>query len=106
MVDRRRTNSEIIYDFLNCLIEKKGTVKLTRVMYKVNLSHMLLKKYLNLLSENGFIKVNTTATKSGKRQTHQITLTEQGMDFYNKIRNHVNQQEKLMEVLYGKKSIM
>lgn len=66
----RRTKLEIIHDILR-EIGEEGT-RPTHLMYKTNLSHALLKKYLERLSEQEMIiRVNS------KEGTY-ITLTEKG----------------------------
>ena len=50
-----RTQFEVIRDILAAIRDSKKGLRRTHVMYKANLSHDQLLKYLELLSVNGFI---------------------------------------------------
>ena len=57
----RRNRLNIIYDILG-VIQKKGEIKKTHIMYQANLSHNQLKLYLNELYKKKFIE-NTDSEK-------------------------------------------
>lgn len=46
MAKKRRTRIDIINDILKVISDKKGRIKQTHLMYKVNLSHKLMRSYL------------------------------------------------------------
>jgi len=73
----RRDRIDIIISILESVEMEKGRAKPTHVLYKANLSHRLLKRYLNELKEKGFISEN--ADKS-------ITLLEKGKMFLSELR--------------------
>lgn len=50
---RKRTRYELLADLLQ---SSKGGVRKTAMMYRANLSHKVLNKYLSLLIENGLIE--------------------------------------------------
>ncbi len=49
MAKKRRTRIDIINDILQVISYKKGRIKQTHLMYKVNLSHKLMRSYLEEL---------------------------------------------------------
>ena len=55
-VNRKRSQSEIIHDILQAIQKEKKTMKPTRILYKSNLSPIMLKSYLETLILNNFIK--------------------------------------------------
>ncbi len=76
---------QIIYDLLNAIIEKKGKIKVTHLLYKGNLSHERLKLYLEELETKEFIQKITEPSK--KRMTGKTfyTITDKGVNFLNEI---------------------
>lgn len=56
-------------------INEKDNAKPTHILYKANLSHKLLKEYLGILLEKGFI----LQTYSGDKVRYKIT--QKGKDF-------------------------
>jgi predicted transcriptional regulator len=76
---------QIIYDLLNAIIEKKGKIKVTHLLYKGNLSHERLKLYLEELEEKGFIqKIIEESKKKASGKTF-FTITDKGVNFLNEI---------------------
>ncbi len=51
----RRSKMHILVDILRVIHRKNGKAKPTHILYGANLSHIRLKKFLNLLLERGFI---------------------------------------------------
>jgi len=70
----RRNRLNIIYDILR-VVQAKGEIKKTHVMYQANLSHGQMKQYLDELYEKGFIE-NTES------KTPLIKITKKGRDFF------------------------
>lgn len=75
----------MIADILSALRRERGRLKPTHVMYKANLSHKLLKGYLDDLLSRELIE--EVAADKGRKY---IQLTERGLDF-------LHQFEKLRE---------
>ncbi len=70
----RRNKLNIIYDILG-VIQKRGEIKKTHIMYQANLSHNQMKLYLDELYKKKFIE-NTDSEKP------LIKITKKGMDFF------------------------
>ena len=65
----RRSKLEIYVDILKVLAHR-GPLKLTHVMYKVNVNCSVLREYLDFLTKQGLVEVKT----SGKgRKVYAIT---------------------------------
>lgn len=79
----KRNRIEIINDILASIMEK-GEIKPTHLLYKSNLSHTLLKVYLQELMEKDMIKEVKEVTK--KREQSYYTLTEKGSKFLEKFK--------------------
>jgi predicted transcriptional regulator len=81
----RRSRIQIIYDLLNAIIEKKGKIKVTHLLYKGNLSHERLKLYIEELESKGFIqKIVEQGRKKSSGKTF-YTITDKGVNFLNEI---------------------
>jgi predicted transcriptional regulator len=79
----KRDRLQIIFDILKAVEDRRGKIKPTHLLYKSNLSHERLKKYIEELSEKSLIAEE--ATKHGKL----FVLTDQGFKFlqdYKKMR--------------------
>jgi predicted transcriptional regulator len=72
----KRSHIDIIYDILSVLRDKKDPVVPTHLLYKSNLSHDRLKKYVEELGQKGFIQ--EVQDKRGKKR---YQLTEAGYKF-------------------------
>ena len=73
-VASNRTRVEILASILN--VAEHGTLK-THIMYKANLSHRQLEKYLTFLQENGMLL--QVADEETDSQLYKVT--EKGIDF-------------------------
>jgi len=69
-----RTRVEILASILN--VAANGALK-THIMYRANLSHMQLKKYLAFLEENGLLVRDGLGLESG--QAYHVT--DKGLGF-------------------------
>lgn len=63
---------DIIHDMLAAVQRKGGLIKPTHLMYKANLSHQLMKEYVDELMEKGFLD---DGVDEGKKV---YVLTEKG----------------------------
>ncbi|MDO8622639.1 MAG: winged helix-turn-helix domain-containing protein [archaeon] len=96
MVGLRRTRLEIEYDILAEIQKEK---KPTKIMYKANLSHSLLKKYLNEFLNNGMITLTTF--KKNRKEYNRYTLTTKGLEYYASLHKIVKEFNNLQKQ-YGK----
>jgi predicted transcriptional regulator len=79
-VAERRNRMEIINDML-IAIQQKQRIKPTHLMYKSNLSHKLLKNYLDELIDKEFVKEETT-----KNDYKYLIITDKGHEFLQNFR--------------------
>lgn len=77
---KKRERIEVIKDILQVIQDKNGKIKPTHIMYKSNLSYIMMDEYLKELITKGFI-VETITDKS---KTYSIT--KKGQDFLEKFR--------------------
>lgn len=71
----RRTKMDIIFDMLQAIQDKGGTILPTHLLYKSNLSHGRLKQYVNELKGKALV---SEGEKKGKKV---FVLTDQGAQF-------------------------
>ena len=64
-MERKRSRLEVIRDILLVIRNKNGRIKPTQILYKSNLSHLMMKDYLGDLMGKGFVTVKNTP--EGKR---------------------------------------
>ena len=84
----RRTKMDIMNDMLMAIQKKGGKIKPTHMMYKANLSHKLLSKYITEFLEKDL--VNEIEVKGQK----YYTLTDKGVSFI----NHYRQMKEFKEL--------
>jgi len=70
----RRSKASILQDILRAIHNKGGKARPTHILYSANLSHDRLKKYLDMLVLNGFIK-----RQQGDNTYYEIT--QKGLEF-------------------------
>lgn len=83
---RNRTRIEILSSILD--VAGKGTLK-THIMYKANLSHKQLERYLTFLEENGLLQ-QIIDPDTGSRLFH---VTDRGVEFlkdYSRLSGYIN----------------
>ena len=83
-MERKRNKLEVIRDILTVIRNKNGRIKPTQILYKSNLSHMMMVDYIKDLISKDFIK----EIKSKEGRTYSIT--EKGNKYlseYNTIAN-------------------
>lgn len=68
---------EIISDILT-LIQSRNGIKPTHLMYKANLSHKQMKRYLKELEKNNLIQ------KKDSEDDNKIYITKKGIEFCQK----------------------
>ena len=88
MVNRRRSELDIIVDILN--LSKDGTNK-TSILYKTNLSYSQLKNYLSFLIDKDILK-EISVTQNGKDFIHYKT-TSKGL-------NLLERSEEIIKLLH------
>jgi len=52
----KRTRSQLLHDMLCAIRDKGGQIKPTHLLYKANLSHQALRKYVSELTVQGLIE--------------------------------------------------
>lgn len=77
---KRRSRFDIINDILSVIENKGHKIKPTHLMYKSNLSHKLMKGYLEELVEKELIQ------EVEDRGNKYILITDKGLDFTFKFR--------------------
>lgn len=77
-MDAKRSRMSILADILK-IVKSSGDIKPTHILYKANLSHPRMKKYLGILMDGGFIE-----EVKGKRVVYRIT--EKGEKFVSEIK--------------------
>ena len=87
MTKRRRSRMEIIHDMLAAIQKKGGLIKPTHLMYKANLSHQLMKEYVNELMEKQLMSEDID---EGKKV---YVITEKGNEFLAQYRKMCEFQE-------------
>ena len=80
-MDKKRNRLEVIRDILSVINARSGRIKPTHILYKSNLSHIMMNQYLEELIQKNFIKrVNLKKGKSyeitekGKAYLSQYSL--------------------------------
>ena len=77
--EKPRSSLKIYLDILNTVLEE-GKAKPTRILYRANLSHDRLTKYIEELKSKGLIKENQV--EDGRF----YTITQQGLDFVHEVK--------------------
>jgi predicted transcriptional regulator len=100
----RRNQSELIYAVFEVLHNQP--LKITHIMYKVNINCLILRNILDILVNTGFAEVKITSKPpKGKRLTSAANtrynevyrLTEKGVKFYLEVRSSTRAINELIE---------
>lgn len=75
-MNKKRDRLEIIHDILRVIMDRRGNVKPTHILYKSNLSHQMLTDYLNELIKKEFIK-----EKIDKKDKKTYEITDKGCNY-------------------------
>lgn len=73
-MNKKRTKLEVLKDILEILRTGKGT-KITRLIYRANLSNNSIKPYLDYLLKNELVEKNQEAN------SRVFTITKKGFEF-------------------------
>ena len=79
-MERKRSRKDIIFDMLNIIIDRRGRIKPTHLMYKANLSHKQMKSYLEDMTNSKVVEITE---EKGKKM---ISITKKGLEFSSKYR--------------------
>jgi len=74
-MNEKRDKIEIVFDILSAIDKKGGKIKPTHLLYKANLSHQRMKKYIAELLEKSLIQ------EVAEGQNKFYILTEKGTQF-------------------------
>jgi len=83
-MERKRSRLEVIRDILLVIRSKNGKIKPTQILYKSNLSHIMMSDYIRELMEKDFIK----ESRSSNGRTYSIT--EKGIKYLSEYNTIVN----------------
>ncbi|MEK6825187.1 MAG: DUF4364 family protein [Nanoarchaeota archaeon] len=75
---KKRNRLEIIRDILEVIKSKQGRIKPTHILYKSNLSYVMMEEYLSELLEKEFI----IEQSAGKGKTYRVT--DKGITYLDK----------------------
>ncbi len=75
----RRSQIDIVFDILMAVQAKGGKIKPTHLLYKSNLSHTRMKKYVEELKQKGLIAEISETTK--KTDRNFFTISDAGLRF-------------------------
>ncbi|MBS3090678.1 hypothetical protein J4433_02820 [Candidatus Pacearchaeota archaeon] len=84
---KKRNKIEIIQDILRTIRDKRGKIKQTHLMYKVNLSHKLMKSYLEELIAKEMI------SEIKEERNIYILIKPRGEEFMDKLKKLTEFQE-------------
>lgn len=68
-MERKRNKLQIIHDILSVIKERNRRIKPTHILYKSNLSHIMMEQYLSELISKGLVR----EIKTGNSKTYEIT---------------------------------
>jgi len=77
-MNKKRSRFDIIGEILKTIREKRGRIKQTHLMYKVNLSHKLMKSCLEELMTREMV------TETKENNNIYIVIKDRGVEFLQK----------------------
>lgn len=83
MAKARRSKEEVIHDMLEAIQKKGGSIKPTHLLYKANLSHDALQKYLKELISAGLVK---EVEDDGKKRYELLDAGHQFLEKYRRFK--------------------
>ena len=86
-MERKRSKLEVIRDILLVIQGKNGRARPTQILYKSNLSHIMMKDYLADLISRGFIK------ESHAKDGRTYSITEKGVKYLSEYHTIINFME-------------
>ncbi len=86
-MQRKRSRIDIIYDMLQTISNKGGSIKPTHLMYKANLSHTQMKLYLKELMQKSLVE------EEEKKGRTMLAITNKGYSFIQQF-NQMKEFEK------------
>jgi predicted transcriptional regulator len=110
----RRSQSEMIYAILE-ILQKQHSMKLTHIMYRVNINCLSLRDLLKMLQLQGYVKVESRVLHplsknkpctSKNSQRSEYTLTAQGLEFYKTVRSTMKALNTLAETYDRERQIV
>ena len=75
---QKRERLEIIHDILNVIMKKNNKIKPTHLLYKSNLSHKMMKEYIDYLTEKNLIE------NKNEGKNNFFCLTDKGFQYLEK----------------------
>jgi predicted transcriptional regulator len=78
-MQRKRSRLDIVCDMLSVIRGRRGEIKPTHLMYRSNLSHGQMQKYLEELLEKQFV------AKHKRNDREYILITDGGLNFLRKV---------------------
>ncbi len=87
-MSKKRERLEIIYDILKAIQDKGKDVRPTHILYKSNISTMMLKEYLSELIDKGFISMSDD--KKGRKVYNILEKGHGYLKEYSVIRSFVD----------------
>ncbi|PIN91227.1 hypothetical protein COU61_02360 [Candidatus Pacearchaeota archaeon CG10_big_fil_rev_8_21_14_0_10_35_13] len=82
-MNKKRNRLEIIKDILQAIKNKNNSAKPTHILYKSNLSHQMMKEYLEEMITGGMIEEKPSPKKSGGRV---YSVKDKGEQYLSKYR--------------------
>ena len=86
-MEKKRNKLEVIRDILFVIRAKNGRIKPTQILYKSNLSHVMMKSYIGEIISRGLVKEKTS--ESGRT----YSITEKGLNYLSEFHTVMNFME-------------
>ena len=86
-MERKRNKLEVIRDMLLAISAKNGRIKPTQLLYKSNLSHVMMKDYIRDMVARGLVKEAKT------KESRTYFITEKGSKYLSEYGTIVNFME-------------